>query len=379
MRFASSVVFKSAWSHRGHGIAKAAFVELPGRGERLLPSRQMCCKSALPILSISLLAVTASFAMPSVAHAKTPYGVWVDHTGRGAVEVKPCGSRLCGVIVWARKAADARRGCGRKLLGGLRKVGPNAWDNGWIIAPDSGSKYDLAIKPIGRNRLEILGYAGSKLFSKTMVWKRAPASLKRCDEPKIPRQILAKAETAPPKRPSGVGAPGVPLVPEAALRTPVKPSAAPVSSPSQRQALRPDPASSSSVRVERIQNEDQPPRIVYYDPPQSAPPPPRNPVAGSMMAQLALETSGLGVGRRDLNGLTRDGIGNGRHGDLTGTSDLVPPRPRLAQRPVLAQRPIEVSRVADDILVEIRNASTQAPSACRIHAPFVVSSIPCAR
>lgn len=355
MLFASSAFKNCAVSLRGQGVLGAAL-----KANSKPTGVDVARYGAITTLTSLLMFVSAPAAM-----AQSPYGVWVDHTGRGAVEVKKCGSRLCGVIVWARKAADARRGCGRTLLGGLRQVGRNSWDHGWIIAPDSGSKYDLAIKPVGRNRLEILGYAGSKLFSKTMIWKRAPTSLKRCDEPKKPPQILAKAKKQPPKRPLGVGAPGVPLVPEVALgkapAQPVEASSHPAGPISAEIAV-----ASTSPRIERIQTGDGPPRVVYYDPPQSAPLPPRNPAAGSMMAQLALETAGLGVRQGPVRDIQTAEFSR-------EIPSIVPPRPRLAQRPVEAQR------VTDDLLVKIRNASAQTQSGCRIHAPFVVSSIPCTR
>ncbi|MEL7047539.1 MAG: DUF2147 domain-containing protein [Pseudomonadota bacterium] len=337
-------------------------------GQKLQRSAGWTIFQTSTLVAIGCLALISA---SSSVQAASPFGVWVDHTGRGAVEVKKCGSRLCGVIVWARKAADASRGCGRKLFGGLRQVGRTSWDRGWIIAPDSGTKYDVAIKPLGRNRLEILGYAGSKLFSKTMIWKRAPAGLKRCDEPKAKPQILAEAKTKPPRRPSGVGAPGVPLVPEVAIKQPPPRAVASTRVPTVKQVA-------TSPRMERIQRGNKPARIVYYDPPQSAPPPPRKPLPSSVIARLALETSGLGIGlqpapipRPVVRRSNDDAIAALLSSD-GGASEIIPPRPRLAQRPVRA------ARVADDLIHKIRSAGQRPDgSNCRIQAPFVVSSVPC--
>ena len=35
-------------------------------------------------------------------------------------------------------------------------------------------------RPIGTRTLKVVGYMGSKLLSETMMWRRAPADLKRC-------------------------------------------------------------------------------------------------------------------------------------------------------------------------------------------------------
>lgn len=296
------------------------------------------------ILLATAAALSAGMLASGGALANSPYGVWVDHTGRGAVEVKKCGGELCGVIVWARKAADMRRGCGKKLLGGLRKVGLSDWDQGWIIAPDSGTKYDLAIKPVGRDKLEVTGYAGSKLFSKTMMWTRAPSNLKRCDEPEAkPAQVLAKAENDPPQRPSGVGGPGVPLIPDSALekKKPVTGSA---------------PAPQA-----------KPPVTVVYDPPLSAPPPPRR---ESAPTQLAL-----------ADPVRQEGPTTSM---APATRALVAPQPKAVERAAFAsaampQITVVKTRVAEADDAARPGASGEQTSACIVRAPFVVASIPCQR
>ena len=130
----------------------------------------------------------------------SPVGIWMDQGGRGAVEIKECGRRkLCGHIVWVRDRRE-RHGCGRRLLGDLRPSRGGEWDHGWIIDPDDRSKYDLALKRLSPSRLQVTGYMGSRMFSRTLVWKRAPRTLKRCDgvKPK-PSQVIAAKTTAAPE------------------------------------------------------------------------------------------------------------------------------------------------------------------------------------
>jgi uncharacterized protein (DUF2147 family) len=129
-------------------------------------------------------------------------GVWINHTGKGAVEIRPCGTsgasanRLCGFIVWLKEpnkkngqpltdgynpdpAKRTRTICGLPVLGSLQRVS-EGWDNGWVYDPEQGAQFDAAIVA-GREQLRLTGYKGVKFFSKTFTWRRAPADLPRCD------------------------------------------------------------------------------------------------------------------------------------------------------------------------------------------------------
>ena len=108
-------------------------------------------------------------------------GVWIDHTGRGAVEITECGANLCGHLVWLKDTAQ-KSVCGTQIIGNAKLVGKDTWDGGWIYDPEKNAKYSVELKPIGSDKLRVLGYMGSKLFSETMMWKRAAADLKRCDD-----------------------------------------------------------------------------------------------------------------------------------------------------------------------------------------------------
>jgi len=124
-------------------------------------------------VAVALLASTQAFA------AADPTGVWMNDTGRGAIEIKPCGAGLCGHVVWVKDANDAG-GCGRQIIGNAEAVDANTWDNGWIYSPERKKRFDVELTPLDANRLRVKGYAGTKLFSKTMIWTRAPQDLVRC-------------------------------------------------------------------------------------------------------------------------------------------------------------------------------------------------------
>ena len=113
------------------------------------------------------------------ASAAGPAGVWLDHTGRGAVEITDCGGRLCGRLIWLQNKGHGTA-CGVQIIGNVRPVGGGKWDGGWIYDPEARSRYDVEITPLGGGKLKVLGYAGTKALSETMIWRRAPAGLRRC-------------------------------------------------------------------------------------------------------------------------------------------------------------------------------------------------------
>jgi uncharacterized protein (DUF2147 family) len=157
--------------------------------------------SAILVVSAAALAGAAAAAGPPIE-----MGLWYNHTGKGAVEIRPCAEtgtgadRLCGYIVWLRSVnnsegqplTDARnqdpqkRGrpiCGLPVLGMLRPMSDGSWDQGWVYDPEQGKSFDAAIKLRTRDRLVLTGYKGVKFFSKSFEWKRAPDDLPRCNEP----------------------------------------------------------------------------------------------------------------------------------------------------------------------------------------------------
>ena len=130
-------------------------------------------------VGLASAAVAAAVALSSGAFAEeSPLGVWIDHTGRGAVEITDCGGALCGKVVWVADQANAK-GCGLQILGDVKPMGDGTFDEGWIYDPDKDAKYDVELVPQG-NKMKVVGYAGVKLFSQTFTWTRATEELQRC-------------------------------------------------------------------------------------------------------------------------------------------------------------------------------------------------------
>jgi uncharacterized protein (DUF2147 family) len=128
---------------------------------------------------------------PPLIAEPTPVGVWIDHTGRGAVEIAPCAQELCGRIIWlqqpndkqgrplrdglnAEKAKRNRAICGLQIIGGLKRQRDGSWDNGWIYDPEQGESFDVEIRLRGPDSLQVKGYKGLKFLSETFQWTRAP-------------------------------------------------------------------------------------------------------------------------------------------------------------------------------------------------------------
>ena len=163
-------------------------------------------------LAVALLSTGAARANSS------PLGLWIDHTGRGAVEIVNCGDKLCGFVAWVKDAKDAE-GCGEKIIGDVKSVGGGKWDNGWIWDPDSSSKYDVELTPMG-DQMRVVGYAGTKWLSETYTWKRAPADLKKCSKP-------GQATDATAPKPAADATPVTPKEQKVASIEPVSPLPAP--------------------------------------------------------------------------------------------------------------------------------------------------------
>ena len=112
-------------------------------------------------------------------------GTWIDHTGQGAVEIRPCGELMCGRVVWLKNPTHRSRSgrpiCGTQILGNLRRGETNTWSSGWIFNPEDEERFSAEIKLQNENTLLVTGYLGIKLLGETFTWKRAPADLQRCN------------------------------------------------------------------------------------------------------------------------------------------------------------------------------------------------------
>lgn len=150
------------------------------------------------LLALAAMGMTAPQALAGgVATPET--GLWVDDTGKGAVKIEACGSKLCGRIYWLKDKVNAqgqpltdrhnpdprkqsRPICGLPVLGNLQRMPEGGYDAGWVYDPKIGKSYSVAIKLANRDTLQVTGYAGIKLLGKTFYWTRAKSQLPACDQ-----------------------------------------------------------------------------------------------------------------------------------------------------------------------------------------------------
>lgn len=149
-------------------------------------------------IAVGIIAATAVPA-DSGAAGQPPQavGLWYDDTGKGAVEILPCGQALCGRIVWLREPLSSAGKpltdklnpepskrtqpiCGLQVLGGLQPQDDGTWDAGWVYDPKEGKSYDAAVQVEGPSRLAVTGYLGVKFLGRTLSWTKAPPDLPRC-------------------------------------------------------------------------------------------------------------------------------------------------------------------------------------------------------
>jgi uncharacterized protein (DUF2147 family) len=167
-------------------------------------------------LAASLLASGQAFA------AGDPQGIWLNDTGRGAIEIKPCGSNLCGHVIWVKDTSDVN-GCGRQIIGDLVSSGGGVWggDDAWIYSPEKKKNYNVEITPLSDGTLKVKGYAGISFLSKTMIWTKAPTDLARCSQ-----QNAATTPASKSPAPEG-GKKSASTEPAAPAATPAPDAAAP--------------------------------------------------------------------------------------------------------------------------------------------------------
>lgn len=136
-------------------------------------------------LSAGLLAAALLAFAAAPAFAADVTGTWIDHTGQGAVQIEPCGTQMCGRVVWLQnpnhRSKSGQPICGAQVLGDLRPAASvNAWASGWIYNPEDEERFNAEIKLKNDNTLLVTGYLGVKFLGETFIWKRAPAALASC-------------------------------------------------------------------------------------------------------------------------------------------------------------------------------------------------------
>jgi uncharacterized protein (DUF2147 family) len=149
--------------------------------------------------------VAASFtvllaAMPSLAGAGNPHGLWVLDDRSTVVEIMQCENQLCGRIVGVAGASskgafapDGRRIaagesrrplCGSVVFDGFREDGER-YVGGRFFNPEDGRFYDATATVESADAIRVRGYVGAEIFGRTRYlyrWGTPEGRLKAGDD-----------------------------------------------------------------------------------------------------------------------------------------------------------------------------------------------------
>ncbi len=127
-----------------------------------------------------LVLATLSFAAPAHAAPADAFGRWLTQSGRGHVDIAPCGESACGTIAWGTggPSVDAKNPdpalrtrplIGVRILEGFRKTS-NGWVNGRLYDPETGNSYRGEILPQADGTLKVKGCIGP--ICRAQTWRR---------------------------------------------------------------------------------------------------------------------------------------------------------------------------------------------------------------
>ena len=117
-------------------------------------------------------------------------GTWATEGDKSHVEIRPCGLKICGIIVWLKEPLDDdgklkhdannpnkilrdRSIIGLPLLANfVASTEGNVWEDGTIYNPEDGKTYSCTLTLLDTKSLKVRGYVGLPMFGKTQIWKR---------------------------------------------------------------------------------------------------------------------------------------------------------------------------------------------------------------
>jgi uncharacterized protein (DUF2147 family) len=151
-------------------------------GARMIKTLAKCIVATL----FAGVILGSDFAAASEApNATSPIGTWLFQNRRFAIQIDPCGDRLCAKVSWLQAPTDAqgqprldsknpdsnlrsRPVLGLTVLNGLRRVSSRTWDGGDIYNPDDGNHYQASLAMSEDGSLRVRAFLGIPLFGKTL-------------------------------------------------------------------------------------------------------------------------------------------------------------------------------------------------------------------
>ena len=134
----------------------------------------------MPALAlIAALAVQAAAPNPSQSSID---GRWRSPGGNSIIEIAPCGTNMCGAVVWASDKAkkDASKTTpqliGTQLLTNLQQDPKGRWQ-GKLFIPDQNMRVTAKIQRTSAQQLKVSGCAAGKALCKSALWTSFTAPL----------------------------------------------------------------------------------------------------------------------------------------------------------------------------------------------------------
>jgi uncharacterized protein (DUF2147 family) len=142
----------------------------------------------------TLVSLASVFWTVAVASAADPFGSWISADGAVVIDVAPCGTEVCGVIVAfqaeeypvrdrynPRPELRQRPVCGLRVLGG-RLDADLRWIDGWVYDASDGNHYRVTRVDAHDARTLTLEIQYG-IFSRPVVLQRSASATVRCKPP----------------------------------------------------------------------------------------------------------------------------------------------------------------------------------------------------
>jgi uncharacterized protein (DUF2147 family) len=133
------------------------------------------------LATVALVALTAAQPPP-----RAPIeGQWKNPIGSAIIAIAPCGSALCGKVVWAsvrgqREASTSTSHVvGTVVLTGLQPI-RDRW-TGTLFIPDDNVHVAAKLQLLDSRQLKLTGCAVAGLLCRSQIWTRADGPLPSSD------------------------------------------------------------------------------------------------------------------------------------------------------------------------------------------------------
>lgn len=130
-----------------------------------------------------LLAASMVLMLPaSSAHAADAAGEWTRPSGSSRIKIAPCGSNLCGTIVWLKEPRNDTKNpdpakqdkplLGTQIVLGMKPTGKDGQWKGQVYNAEDGKTYTGFIQMEGSDKMTLEGCVMGGLICKGETWSR---------------------------------------------------------------------------------------------------------------------------------------------------------------------------------------------------------------